>query len=559
MSALSNFLGQVFGAPYRLKDPAHAARLYVDDYYRLTPKIGFMYYVIFNINPNGNEIIQNFKQANGREIGLLVKTADLPKFKMQTETLNQYNRKTVVQSRIDYQPISLTFHDDNNNTSIALWEAYYRYYFADAKEDTNLSRRPAKYSDTKYNKTSSIVESFNYGLNNDQKAGFFDSIEIYQLARKQFTAFKILNPIITDWSHDQVDQSQSKLLENKMTVAYETVQYATGEVKKDSPAGFASIHYDQRPSPIAVNGSNTLFGSGGILDTAGALFGNVGNTSPLGLFGTAQKAGTLVRNLKNVTKSSLKSEGYSILTGALGKLGQPENSRVAYQLGVSKNNASTPAGIGTLGVNTLKGLNSSVGGLVTAGLSKLTGKNSGVAAPATRGLAVLGSGLGLPSKLPSSGPELEALKAEQEAEIARVTAELREAERLEAEYNERIEALKAAGDDQGLQDLYNEMESEGYTDPAELEQYLAGLEDQVDQIDVSIAEVEELSDEEAQSLFDEQSEYDDLDTGEMNDFDFPGYEEELTEDENANYYDQENEDIEDVEWPEYDEEPPGDD
>ncbi len=306
MSGLSNFLGQVFGAPYRLKDPAHAARLYIDDYYRLTPKIGFMYYVRFNINKNGNKIIENFVGANGREIGLLVKTADLPKFKMQTETLNQYNRKTIVQSKIEYQPVTLVFHDDNNNTSISLWEAYYRYYIADSKEDTRLSDRPKKYADNKYIKASSITESFNYGLNNDQKAGFFDSIEIYQLARKQFTAFQLINPMITDWSHDQVDQTQSKLLENKMTLAYETVQYATGQVKRDSPAGFATIHYDQRPSPIAVNGSNTVFGAGGILDTAGGIFDGLGNTSPLGLFGTVQKAGTLVRNLKNVTKSSLK-------------------------------------------------------------------------------------------------------------------------------------------------------------------------------------------------------------------------------------------------------------
>jgi len=558
MSALSNFLGQVFSAPYRVKGPGHAERLYVDDYYRLTPKIGFMYYVVFNINRNSNPLIQNFVAANGREVGMLVKTVELPKFKMQTETLNQYNRKTIVQSKIDYQPVNFTFHDDHNNTTVSLWEAYYRYYFADSKEDTRPDEnKPTKYANNKYKETKNITESFNYGMNNGQKDSFFDSIVLYQLARQQFTAFRLVNPMITDWSHDQLDQSTSKLLENKMTVAYESVQYATGQIKKDNPAGFASIHYDQRPSPLSVNGNNTIFGQGGIFDSAAGILGGIGDTSPLGLFGTIQKGVSLGKNLKNVSGASLKAEGYSILTGALGKIGKSENSRVAYQLGVSSNNASTPAGIGSLGLNTFKGLGDEIGRVTNGVLSNLVGKNSSVAQIGASAAALLGGGLALPSILPKTTSGLTSLKASQEAEIAKQESKLATSRSMKANYDAQIAAAKASGDEFALANIYDTMSAEDYTDPAEIEAYIASLESNVSKLNSSIDSASNLLELEIQSSDLEESEYDGLNNSSMNSFDFPGYEEEITEDVDAEYLFEENQDIETAEWAEYN--PEGDD
>ena len=38
----------------------------------------------------------NFKYQHQNEINMLVKTAELPKFQIATETLNQYNRKKLL-------------------------------------------------------------------------------------------------------------------------------------------------------------------------------------------------------------------------------------------------------------------------------------------------------------------------------------------------------------------------------------------------------------------------------------------------------------------------------
>jgi hypothetical protein len=54
--------------------------------------------------------------------------------------MNQYNRKRIVQTKIKYDPIDISFHDDNGSgvgtanlggTVRALWKAYYNYYYFD--------------------------------------------------------------------------------------------------------------------------------------------------------------------------------------------------------------------------------------------------------------------------------------------------------------------------------------------------------------------------------------------------------------------------------------------
>lgn len=350
----ANFIGQVFNSPYNMKDYAHASRLYVNDFYRLTPKVGFLYYVVFNINRNNNALIQNFIQQNGSEVGLLVKSADLPKFKMTTEGLNQYNKKTYVQSKIDYTPINISFHDDNNNTTSGLWNAYYHYYFADGK-NTNGIGKPAGYRDNKYQPASGVLDTTGYGLNNNQTGAFFDSIEIYQMNRKQFTCFILINPIISDWGHDKVDQSQTSLLENKMTINYETVLYGTGQVRADNPAGFAKFHYDNSPSPLSIfgGGNNSLFGPGGIIPGMSQIFGS-DLSSPLGIFQAARAGSNLIRNAKNVSGASIRAEGYSILGGVLGNI----QSSGSVSEGVSKSLGGLGAVFGGSGNSSVNGVTS---------------------------------------------------------------------------------------------------------------------------------------------------------------------------------------------------------
>jgi hypothetical protein len=498
MGIFDNFLGQVFNSPYQLKSYAHASRLYLDDYYKYVPKIGFLYYVVINISQNARKVplVEQFVNTNGQTIGMLVKQTELPKFRMATEVLNQYNRKAYVQSKIEYQPISMTFHDDHNNTSTALWEAYYRYYFADDIDNTQLNRPlpPSKYMDTPYS-VAEPTDAFSYGLNNGIKtpAPFFDSIEIFQLNRAQFTAFSIINPIITDWAHDTMNQAESKLLENKMTVAYEMVQYATGRVDKgNNPAGFATIHYDQEPSPLSIlgSGNNSILGPGGIVAGVTELMGGQnggaefayplgGSTddplsakslNPLQL---ARGVVNLANNLKNVSKASLGAEAYSIAGGLLGNLASGKGLSTSGIPGITSNLSNVVAGsAGGLGkvFNNFLGGNSSTNGNTTAGsggVNRLL--NNVTAGGATTRSLLGGSGTG-------SLADAQAYVAEQQAKLDALQKQKADAELAQQQYDAELAAAKAAGDQAEIDSIMGKMDSSGYTSPESLADQIGAAE-----------------------------------------------------------------------------------
>jgi len=206
-----------------LGDYQHASRLYVDDTFRLAPKTKFLYYVVFNINPDAlNDV--SFQDRHALELNYLVKNVDLPKYTINTETLNQYNRKTNVYTKITYDPVSMSFHDDNNGITNMLWALYYGYYFNDRNNssDPYSDVSPIAYHRTTYSSKNRFP--FRYGMDVDNAgssgtmAPFFSSIQLFTLSRQRFFSYLLCNPKITKWDHDTMDQSDGGgIVENKMT------------------------------------------------------------------------------------------------------------------------------------------------------------------------------------------------------------------------------------------------------------------------------------------------------------------------------------------------------
>ena len=71
----------------------------------------------------------------------------------------------------------------------------------------------------------------------------------------------MINPLITEWTHDTYDYSQgNQVVSHTMSIRYENVKYYSGNIGGDTPSeqvtGFADpSHYDIEKSPIAVPGS----------------------------------------------------------------------------------------------------------------------------------------------------------------------------------------------------------------------------------------------------------------------------------------------------------------
>jgi len=320
-SAFNGFLDSVANGALspkgNLGDYAHASRLFVTENQKLAPHQKFLYHCFFQMDPSAASVLPELKSKHELEIGMLVKSAELPKFSADIETKNKYNRKKNVQTAIKYNPVTITFHDDNYGVTTALLEAYYRYNFADG----NYKEIPGAYNkagagDSTYKGAG--ANKYSYGLDNNQTVPFFQNIQISQMARKAFTTYTLVNPIISDWQHDTVDSSDgTTTMINTITVMYESVFYSRGNVEtgaNGNPKGFGNTaHYDITPS--ALNGG----GLGDILGTASQLFGFItqgtGFNNPLQ---AGLAAAGLVSNLRNLSPEGLRQEGFNVLTGAIG-------------------------------------------------------------------------------------------------------------------------------------------------------------------------------------------------------------------------------------------------
>ena len=307
----------------QMSDYRHATRLFIDNGLRLSPKTKFLFYVYFEMD-NSVRGMSPFSAKHKNEAGLLVKSADLPKFNFESVTKNQYNRKKIVYKQINYEAVNINMHDDSNNVISAMWALYYGYYIGD-RHNPN-----AAYESNHYRPTGTNKDNFRYGLDNDKSVDFFKSVTIYTMSRRRFVGYTLVNPRIKSWSHGGMDYSVGEFNESTMSLEYEAVRYSTGNVSVGSPKGFATLHYDTVPSPLSVAGGgvSTLTGEGGVLDGLEQIFGDVGSgaafNTPGGFIGTLAKTVNTYKNFKSLSKDQLASE-------AIGILSNPRNIIAAAQ------------------------------------------------------------------------------------------------------------------------------------------------------------------------------------------------------------------------------------
>ena len=310
---LSSFADGVTNPKGIVANWRHATRLFIDDTYRLSPRTKFNFYVRFELDP---AVVKStsFSQKHINEVGLLVKSTDLPKYNFDTITKNQYNRKKIIYKQINYEPVTFTMHDDSAGIINALWALYYGYYVADRNMPSSA------FSATQYRNVNDDRSKFRYGLDNNISLPFIKSISIYTMSRRRFIGYTLVNPKIKNWNHGTVAYAENDVLESTMTVEYESVYYTGGNVTVNNPKGFATLHYDSVPSPLSVAGGGVgnLVGEGGVLDGLEQIFGDVAGGTAFdsvgGFLGTVVKGINTYKNIKSLSKDSLKAEAVNILT-----------------------------------------------------------------------------------------------------------------------------------------------------------------------------------------------------------------------------------------------------
>lgn len=297
-----------------LADWRHASKLFLPNYYRLSPRTKFMFYVRFEIRKS---VLTSttFTNKHTDEIGYLIKSTDLPKYKFDTVTKNQYNRKHIIYKNFQYEPIAMTFRDDSHGIMNAMWALYMGTYVQD-----RLNPEKAFFK-TNLRHAGSVADSYRYGLDKQgRNDDFFESISIYTMSRRRFIGYKLINPKITNWQHGGVDYTANEFNEMTMNVEYESVVYESGNVASDTPKGFATLYYDNVPSPLTVAGGGVgnVFGEGGVLDGLEQVFGDVAGgsafSSPGAFLSTAIKGINTAKNIGRVSGASIGQELLGLAT-----------------------------------------------------------------------------------------------------------------------------------------------------------------------------------------------------------------------------------------------------
>jgi hypothetical protein len=344
--AVGNFASDVvkgfFGSEY-LRDYTHASKTFRTNSYQYSPKFKFLFHVYFDVNTSLISSTQNW--PTDANFGLTVKNIQLPKYTFDTHTLNQYNRKRVVQTKIKYDPVNITFHDDNGNLLRRLWYTYYTYYYKDATQ-SEAGSTPGPQQSNKYDMNRRNVYDPDIGGNDDwgyigetsgdqktpiaaglgvSKAPFFKGINIYGFNQHNFVLYRLINPMIESFGHDTYDYSQGNgVMENQMTLQYETVKYYEGALDGRNPSqivkGFGNeATYDRTLSPIARPGSNaTILGQGGLISAAGGILEDIESGN---IVGAIQKAGAAANTFKNpqtivnAAKTEVLGAANDVITG----------------------------------------------------------------------------------------------------------------------------------------------------------------------------------------------------------------------------------------------------
>ena len=211
-----------------------------------------------------------------KRASLVPQSVQLPQTTIDQTLMNQYNRKRVVQTGIQFSPVTITFYDTRDNPITLLIMQYLNYYFNNFRvshggQNKDLSNTGVKgtaiidkstLTEDTYEKVTAAAESFGYHLPNyetltaggqaegknkfeGQNKYFFRRIFINKehgasssYVRKNTPkriSHILYHPVITDISSSDLNYSDNGVITYSITFAYENWSvYDHGDAKNSS-------------------------------------------------------------------------------------------------------------------------------------------------------------------------------------------------------------------------------------------------------------------------------------------------------------------------------------
>lgn len=199
-------------------------------------------YVNFNFNPNVNLGVDFLNDNDFKNrLSSMVKTSTIPSAEFAVDTKNQYNRKRITVSAVDYKPVEVSLYDTVDSVWVIMLMKMYAHLFTNPTnlyemndEGTQSTKKIIKYdvvpeavaSGDGEGTTGSFNRPFDSnssGLNLQpgEQRNFITSIDIVQYHGQKVIKYTLFNPMITSFQIDGLDYSDSSANMINLNIMYE--------------------------------------------------------------------------------------------------------------------------------------------------------------------------------------------------------------------------------------------------------------------------------------------------------------------------------------------------
>ena len=153
---------------------------------------------------------------------LIAKTVELPRWSTDTQIVNVYNHKTIVQTKFNWEPITISFYDQvNKSAECLIW------HFVKAQFDAPDGSKAPKHKDL----------DLEIRMKNLSGPGAQDKV------------YKLKKAYIVDAQHDTLDYSTSDVVLWTVTIRYEELEFEDCDFKGPAPVANTGVARQPRPAP----------------------------------------------------------------------------------------------------------------------------------------------------------------------------------------------------------------------------------------------------------------------------------------------------------------------
>lgn len=255
------------------------------------PRIKFEGYVNFVFNRDLASFLDMENHTFKTNISSLVRRAKLPSVSFKNIVKNQYNKKKIISTGVEYAPIEISVFDTLNNEWLQVLMRYFSYLYmnprnrnAEGDRDVKLNTE-AKIENTKGGFGMDNFKSGEAGLNLQRTKQFFERIDIIMYHGGKGVQYSMTGPLINSFDFGDLDYSSNEFVEFTITCDYEN--FTTFDIANFDLSGvdldrfenvvglnFASDEVMVKPIGLLDDGTDMQF-----LGNSDAYFGTRGRTS----------------------------------------------------------------------------------------------------------------------------------------------------------------------------------------------------------------------------------------------------------------------------------------